>query len=139
MKGKFPLHSKVCTPIIFGWYFWCEDQVASVSTFQVFYIQFLTYAAIIVELKGPQNYQIFISNFFLGGGEWGGGGLYRMSFLMICGQFTLQVVLVSHQGEPSRCAIVTITTTVKANLPIINPLRPMIHIQILQSDLHTFL
>ena len=38
MKEKFPLHSKVCTPIIFGWYFWCEDQVASVSTFQVFYI-----------------------------------------------------------------------------------------------------
>ena len=139
MKGKFPLHSKVCTPIIFGWYFWCEDQVASVSTFQVFYIQFLTYAAIIVELKGPQNYQIFISNFFffLGGGV--GGGLYCMSFLMICGQFTLHVVLVSHQGEPSRCAIVTITTTVKANLPIINPLHPTIHIQILQSDLHTFL
>lgn len=137
MKGKFPLHSKVCTPIIFGWYFWCEDQVASVSTFQVFYIQFLTYAAIIVELKGPQNYQIFIPNFL--GGRGGVGGLYRMSFLMICGQFTLQVVLVSHQGEPSRCAIVTITTTVKANLPIINPLRPTIHIQILQSDLHTFL
>ena len=137
MKGKFPLHSKVCTPIIFGWYFWCEDQVASVSTFQVFYIQFLTYAAIIVELKGPQNYQIFISNFFFGGGM--GGGLYRMNFLMICGQFTLQVVLVSHQGEPSRCAIVTITTTVKSNLPIINPLCPKIYIQILQTDLHTFL
>ena len=37
MKGKFPLRSKVCTLIIFGWYFWCEDQVASVSTFQAFY------------------------------------------------------------------------------------------------------
>ena len=68
-----------------------------------------------------------------------GEGLYHMSFLMICGQFTLQVVLVSHQGEPSRCAIVTITTTVKSNLLIINPLRPKIHIQILQTDLHTFL
>lgn len=136
MKGKFPLHSKVCTPIIFGWYFWCEDQVASVSTFQVFYIQFLTYAAIIVELKGPQNYQIFIPNFF--GGRGGGGFVsYELSYDL----WTIYPTgcLVSHQGEPSRCAIVTITTTVKANLPIINPLRPTIHIQILQSDLHTFL